>query len=62
MEKYVIDAEVNTKFEAQASNVTDEAKVVSVEVKATPTAPAPPDEFWIVLSAISALLTLLVVV
>jgi hypothetical protein len=60
--KFVVDAEAEVK--AEALNVTDDVKVISVEAKAapTPTAPAPPDEFWIVLSAVSALLTLLVAV
>jgi hypothetical protein len=62
--KFVVDAEAEVGAEVQTLIVTDEVKVVSVEVKAapTPTAPAPPDEFWIVLSAVSALLTLLVAV
>jgi hypothetical protein len=60
--KFVVDAEAEVK--AEALNVTDDVKVISVEAKAapTPTAPAQPDEFWIVLSAVSALLTLLVAV
>jgi hypothetical protein len=61
--KFVVDAEANVGAEVQTLNVTDEAKVVSVEVKAAPTVPSlPTDEFWIVLSAVSALLTLLVIV
>jgi hypothetical protein len=61
--KFVVDAEAEVRAEVQTLNVTDEIKVISVEAKAVPTpAPAPPDEFWIVLSAVSALLTLLVAV
>jgi hypothetical protein len=63
MEKYVLDAEANAQAEVQTLNVTDEVKTVDIKVKAAPTVPSPPtDEFWIVLSAVSALLTLLVVV
>jgi hypothetical protein len=62
--KFVVDAEANVGAEVQTLNVTDEVKIVNIEAKVapTPTAPAPPDEFWIVLSAVSALLTLLVAV
>jgi hypothetical protein len=61
MEKYVVDAEVNAQAEVENLNVTDEVKDVNVKVKTAPTVPPPPvDEFWIVFSAVSGLLMLLV--